>query len=378
MTVQPAHSVADVALPTVTGGDLPGLAVLRDWLTAAASAQQLVAPLVDSAFVPLAYKPRVDPRASAEEKQAAYQVAVANATSAVLLGMGLGIDPLTALQQIYIVHGRPGMYAKIKVALAQARGHRVWDEVYSADRAVVCGHRAGTPDDHIVRIEITMEDAKRAGWTTNDAYRKTPADMLWSRAASRVVDRIASDVLHGIASIEDLQDAPEPTPVTSRVTVDDLPKVAPRAVEAPPEKAPAPVAEAPQAPAEPVVEQVTPAPDAEKLRRAVGEAFTKLKVSGPGMRERRARLASHIVGRDVASAAEMTADELQMVLDNLTADLVAEVEREAAAAEQAPEPAPQQEWPPVAVADPTGGDPWGPREFGDDYDPNGPAEDGPR
>ena len=42
--------------------------------------------------------------------------------AAILTGRELGVGPMTALQQIYIVHGRPGMYAKIKVALAQAAG----------------------------------------------------------------------------------------------------------------------------------------------------------------------------------------------------------------------------------------------------------------
>lgn len=375
MTVQPTSIPGALApnigpAPSLGSPVAPGIEAMQTWLQLASAAETLVTPLIGSAFIPASF--RTQGRDQAVER--------ANSTGAVLLGLSLGIDPLTALQQIYIVHGRPGMYAKIKVALAQAHGHDVWDEEYGPERVTVCGHRKGWPDDRVVRVTMTMDDARRAGWDkTNDNYRKTPADMLWARAAGRVVDRIASDVLHGIASIEDLQDAPEPTPVTSRVTVDDLPAAparaitpaapAPVVVETDPEPTPAP---------EVAVEQAVPVPDPEKLRRAMGDQFNKLKVSGPGVRERRALICSDIIRRPVKLAAEMTAEEVQLVLDNLTADTVRQIEERhaaQAAAEAAPEPAPAtQEWPPVAPV--PAGDPWGPREYADDYDPNAAAQDG--
>jgi hypothetical protein len=177
---------------------------LGQWVEAARHAHQLVAPLVGTAFVPDSYKPKIDPRATAEQKETARQTAIANATAAVLQGITLGLDPMTSLQQIYIVNGRPGMYAKMMVALVQGHGHEVWDEDVTDTRAVVAGRRKGT--DNIVRITVTMDQARKAGWTRNEAYTKTPQDMLWARAASRVCDRIASDVLKGVASVETVQD----------------------------------------------------------------------------------------------------------------------------------------------------------------------------
>lgn len=198
---------------------------LDEWLTQAASAGQLARGLVASFWVPAAYKPDIPRNADPEERAAAVEVAVANATGAILFGWRLGLDPMTSLQQVYVVHGRPGMYAKMKVALAQAAGHEVWDEAYTAERAVVCGRRRGS--EQLVRIEITIEQARTAGWTSNAAYGKTPADMLWARAASRVVDRIAADLLHGITSIEDIEPDPEAAPVrVSAAEVLDRPNLA--------------------------------------------------------------------------------------------------------------------------------------------------------
>jgi hypothetical protein len=248
---------ADRALPAL-GHANEALARLGQWVQAARDAHQLVSPLVGTAFVPDSYKPRVDPRATAEEKSEARQAAVANATAAVLQGITLGLDPLTALQQIYIIHGRPGMYAKLKVALVQSRGHEVWTEDLSDSRAVVAGRRAGTT--HIERVVVTMAQAQKAGWAKNENYTKAPQDMLYARAAGRVCDRIASDVLMGIASVEEIQDAIQTTAEagdgTRTVSPRRAKQIAARrasdavVVEAPPlDEVPSPAP--PRAPAEP-------------------------------------------------------------------------------------------------------------------------------
>ena len=230
MTVETTATAG--ALPVPIESHARGLGALSDWLAAADSASQLARQLVHSFFVPQAYKP---------SGPNGVEVAVANATGAILLGQSLGLDPLTSLQQIYVVHGRPGMYSRMKVALAQRDGHRIWEEEYGPERSTWAGQRKGSED--VVRITITIEDAKRAGWTSNAAYSKTPADMLAARCSARVVDRIAADALFGIRSIEDLDDEPAPT-VTARVdaaAILSLPA---------PVATPAPVAKAPSSPVE--------------------------------------------------------------------------------------------------------------------------------
>jgi hypothetical protein len=202
MTIDIARATGNAAAALDNSSD--ALVRLSQWVAAARDAHQLVSPLVDTAFVPEAYKPKVDPRATADQKAEARSVAVANATAAVLQGITLGLDPLTALQQIYIVHGRPGMYTEMKVALVKSRGHDVWTEDISDSRAVVCGRRKGS--DYVERVTVTMDQARKAGWTSNQAYTKTPQDMLYARAAGRVCDRVAPDVLMGIASVEEIRD----------------------------------------------------------------------------------------------------------------------------------------------------------------------------
>lgn len=319
------------------GGANEALDRLGQWVTAAKNATQLVAPLVNTPFVPDAYRPKIDPRATQEEKDYAREVAVATATAAVLQGITLGLDPLTSLQQIYIVHGRPGMYTEMKVALLKSRGHDVWTEDLTDTRAVVCGRRAGT--DYVERVTVTMEQARKAGWTKNDTYTKTPQDMLYARAAGRVCDRVAPDVLMGIASVEEIHDSIQATAEAGKAT---------RTVN-PPKKRGAPAIAAATAEDDPPLDEdpptataaVTPQDiDAEPMITPAlsKKLHARLKAAGHG--EQNAGLAhlSDALGRNVMSTKELTAAEAIQVIDGLEA-----------AERGVPEPVldPELEWPPV-------------------------------
>lgn len=293
---------------------------LGEWVEAARHAHQLVAPLVGTAFVPDAYKPKIDPRATLEQREEARATAIANATAAVLQGITLGLDPMTALQQIYVVHGRPGMYTEIKVALVKSRGHEVWTEDISDTRAVVCGRRKGS--EYVERVVITMDQARKAGWTSNQAYSKTPQDMLYARAAGRVCDRIAPDVLMGIASVEEIQDTVQATAevgngsrvVRPRRTPAALPAVE---VEEPPLDEPVTAeaevsTEVEQAPAvnpEPAGAAIT-APQQRKLHALLNE-------TGRGDRDIALVWISGVIGRELTTTKDLSKREAGLVIDTL-------------------------------------------------------------
>jgi hypothetical protein len=326
---------------------LPGLDVINDWLKAGAAVDQLVRPLIESDFIPKSFKPETARNADEEEKATAYRKAVANATAAVLYGMSLGLDPLVSLQQIYVVYGRPGMYTKMKVALAQAAGHRIWDEVYSAERAVVCGQRKDTDD--VVRIEITMEMAKTAGWTSNATYQKTPADMLWNRAAARVVDRIAADLLHGIQSIEEIEpDVREPVRPSVPVTVAEIQGRAQSTLgptfSADPPTSPEVPKEAPV----PVKDDVSDTVELINLSQS-RKLYATLRDLGAGDKAAGLAVVSTLAGRPVESTKTLTKAEAGPLLDKLE-ELAKrpEAERRAAIEFMVNPPAPEADQLPIA------------------------------
>lgn len=351
-------------LPVPVSGDAQGLTVLHDWVAAADDAAALARQLVQSFFVPMAYKPQ-GPNGT--------EVAVANATGAILLGQSLGLDPLTSLQQIYVVHGRPGMYSKMKVALAQREGHRIWEEEYTPERSTWAGQRKGSDD--VVRITLTIEDAKRAGWTSNAAYAKTPADMLSARASARVVDRIAADALFGLRSIEDLDDEPEPAPTVTRVSVDDITAAAPQAITVSvsgkvasgedlaealrrsvtretPTASPAAASPAARAPQEPeVAAEVGPAATSTDVPMCTDAQYRRINawfkasgidhVNGEGQAAARTRVVNMLVADPptrplIAKWSEMTEAEAKLVIDTLDANGFAIVAEAFEPAEQQP------------------------------------------
>lgn len=323
----------------VLGGANDALERLGAWVTAASQAHHLVAGLVDTAFIPDSYKPKVDPRATPEQHAAAREVAIGNATAAVLQGVTLGIDPLMALQQIYIIHGRPGMYAKMMIALVQSHGHDVWTEEgeCSDTRAVVYGRRKGS--QKVERVIITMDMARKAQWTSNAAYGKTPADMLYARAATRVCDRIASDVLKGIASVEEIQDSIKATAEVGEGTRTVAPRrrTAPAIASAPTEEPPLedePVTVAAEALDAPAGDQEVPAADAaENIRadwkpdptpQAPGitapqqkKLHALLNETGRGDRDVALVWISGVIGRELTTTKDLTRREAGTVIDTL-------------------------------------------------------------
>lgn len=297
----------------VLGGANDALARLAQWVEAASNANRLVGPLIDTAFVPDAYKPKVDSRASEEAKADARRVAINNATAAVLQGLTLGVDPLVALQQIYIVHGRPGMYAKFMVALVQAHGHDVWTDDLTDTRAIVCGRRRGT--DHIERVTITMDMARRAKWTTNPKYTETPQDMLWARAAGRVCDRIASDVLKGIVTVEQIQDEIRTTAEVGTRTVTPRRPAAPAAIEGTVEEPPLddqPAATAPDPEPDP-----GPAESGGATTAQTRKIHALLRDKGMTNREAALDWMGGHLDRTVESTKTFTLDEASRIIDEL-------------------------------------------------------------
>lgn len=270
-----------------------GTAMIMRAVEQMAGAHQLAQALAGTAFVPQHFRGKAD-----------------DVAAAIMYGASIGLDPISALRAVYVVSGTPGLYARQMVAIAQAAGHDVWTEASTDDAVTVCGRRKGS--EHVERVTWTPQRAQKAGYTTNKKYSTDPQAMLWARAASDVVRRIASDALAGLdTSVEELQ-VVEAVDVTSRPSSSRQALRA--AITAPaPTPAPAPVAEPSEAPGP--VEGVTAA----QLRR-IGAAMTASAIT-----DRALALAfvSEVVGRPVESRNDLTKVEAGMVIDVLDDEVAA-------------------------------------------------------
>jgi len=130
----------------------------------------------------------------------------ANVFMALMQGLDLGLRPMQALNLIDVIKGKPAMSAQGMRAQIHAAGHRVRITEWTEERCVILGHRKDWPDDEWVEASFTIEQAKQAGLTGGDNWKKYPADMLLARATTRLAKAYFSDVTNGLSSVEELLD----------------------------------------------------------------------------------------------------------------------------------------------------------------------------
>lgn len=156
-----------------------------------------------------------------------------DATAAILYGAELGLNPIQSLQQIFVVHGMPAIYARTMVALMKSKGHKVWTVESSDESVTVAAQREN--ESHVEESTWTIERAVQAGYVPtvdertgklatnangkligNEKYLKDPQAMLYAKAASEVCRKIAPDVLLGIAYTREELELEYPEPVRAK------------------------------------------------------------------------------------------------------------------------------------------------------------------
>lgn len=202
-----ADSTEIELLPPARAPKPASVVALRQHVAAMADAKMLADALCDTEMVPAAYRGKPG-----------------NAAAAILLGMELGLEPIQSLQNIFVVGGKPSIYARTAVALVKAQGVVV-QTVSSSDESVT----VSATDPRTGQVEVSTWDlgrAERAGYIGNKKYTSDPQAMLYAKAAMEVCRKIAPDVLMGIPYAREeleMEAAPSrPQIISSRRGVDGL------------------------------------------------------------------------------------------------------------------------------------------------------------
>jgi hypothetical protein len=177
-------------------------------------AAQAIGQLMAHAEAMSAAKQLADALCASELVPAIYRDKPGNGAAAILYGAELGLNPIQSLQQIFVVHGQPAIYARTAVALLKRAGFLI-ETVSSADEAVTV--RGTDPrSGQVEESTWTIARAKKAGYTSNKKYDTDPQAMLYAKAAMEVARKIAPDVLLGIGhSREELELDEQPRRVHS-------------------------------------------------------------------------------------------------------------------------------------------------------------------
>lgn len=274
--------------------------------------------------------------------------------AAILYGAELGIDPMTALQSIHVVEGRPAPSAELMRALILRAGHTLTVHEATGTRCRVSGLRLGQAESERTYVEWTLDMARAAGLLGRKNWMSYPRSMLLARASSDLARQIFPDVIKGLSYIAEDEDSaatmaswgppearpaeadPPPRKALQRarrprrdapVQDAELPPVAQPAEE--PDPPVAPLVEAATAPEAPPAVPFLPDPEPEPgppeppppgslispgPLRALQAGLTK-QLGTAATREEKHQVLEAILGKPVESAKDLTRAEGMKALD---------------------------------------------------------------
>lgn len=124
-----------------------------------------------------------------------YQGKPANLLWAISYGQTLGVAPLTAVQSIHVINGKPTASADLIAGLVRRAGHKL--RVNGDDRRAVAQIIRADDPDFTFEVVWTIERAQAARLTSKDTWKNFPAAMLKARAITEVARAACSEILQG-------------------------------------------------------------------------------------------------------------------------------------------------------------------------------------
>ena len=185
-------------------------------LDAFAGAQRIATALAHSTIVPDSFRMK---RWEGDNGQDG-ETAVANCLIALQLATRMQADPFMIMQNLYIVHGRPAFSAQFVIAAINTSGRftPLQFKPFVKDGVVVgCQAYAKSKEtgEMVAGPIVTMDMAQKEGWTNKSGskWKTMPEVMLRYRAASFFGRLYAPDVMMGMQTSEELEDAAVAQPI---------------------------------------------------------------------------------------------------------------------------------------------------------------------
>lgn len=115
------------------------------------------------------------------------------ALAVMVYGHELGLPPMTALREVFIIEGTPSCSAKLMRALILRAGHLLQWRKVAQDEVTLYGRRRD--NGSYAEVTWTREDADRAGLLGKTNWQKYPRSMLAARASSELARLVFADVV---------------------------------------------------------------------------------------------------------------------------------------------------------------------------------------
>lgn len=152
-----------------------------------------------------------------------YRDNVPNCIIALEIANRLGASPLLVMQNLYVVHGRPGWSSQFLIATFNQCGRfsAMRFEFFGTQNTDSWGCRAWaiekSTNERITGADITIALAKAEGWHTKSGskWKTMPQQMLMYRAASWFVRAYAPELSMGLQTRDELDDVVEDLPTVT-------------------------------------------------------------------------------------------------------------------------------------------------------------------
>ena len=152
------------------------------------SAQRIAASLADSALVPNAYRG---------------QQGLPNCIVAIEIANRMGMSPFQVMQNLNVIHGRPSWSSQFIIGLIQGCGRFDGFTYNETADSCQCFAVLKTSGEQVSGPKITLDMARKEGWTKNTKWSTMPQTMLRYRAASAFGRFHIPDLILGIQSVEE-------------------------------------------------------------------------------------------------------------------------------------------------------------------------------
>lgn len=286
------------------------------WINEFAGVAKLAAELARTPFVPdslRVYRDGGGRIVKREDGTYDPETTAAWVTAAIMSGQEVGLEPMAAIQNIYISNGRPGLTALAHRGIVQRAGHEMWVDEATSQRAIVKGHAKGSTHVQFVKWDMDRARAKKLDQKPN--WRADPEGMLKARATAELARLIGADVLLGLPyTVDELRDGDGDVDVPTAV-------VEPPTGKQRRTRRTTPVKQAAAELGIPVLEVALPEADEPPMmstaqRKAMFAAFGHIGVTDDADR---LAMTSALVGRDVRTSNDLSMDEYAHLMDELHA-----------------------------------------------------------
>ena len=152
------------------------------------SAQRMASSLAQSDIVPMSFRG---------------QKGLANCIVALEIANRMNMSTIQVMQNLNVIHGRPSWSSQFIIGLIQGCGRFEGFTYDESSEACQCFAVLKTTGEQVSGPKITLDMARKEGWTKNSKWQTMPQTMLRYRAASAFGRFHIPDLILGIQSVEE-------------------------------------------------------------------------------------------------------------------------------------------------------------------------------